>query len=74
VPPPPPQPPPPPPPVTWNVDSLGVPRFVATDYIESARIARVSRFRSGYGHDYSDAFESCRSMKHYYMPAVMATS
>ena len=25
-------------------------------------------FRSGIGHDYSDDFESCRSMKHYFNP------
>lgn len=29
-------------------------------------VARVSRFRSGVGHDYSDAHEDCRSMKHYF--------
>ncbi len=27
---------------------------------------RVSRFRSGAGHDYSDSAENCRSMKHYF--------
>lgn len=53
---------------TWNLDSLGAPRFVATDYIDLSRIASVSRFRSGYGHDYSDGVEHCRSMKHYYVP------
>jgi hypothetical protein len=42
---------------------------VATaDYIEIAKIERVSRFRSGIGHDYSDPYESCRSMKHYFDP------
>jgi len=61
-----PGPPPPPPPSTWNVDSLGVPKFVRSDYIELGRIRRISRFRSSAGHDYSDAFETCRSMKHYY--------
>lgn len=48
-----------------DVDSNGIPRFVQTDYIELAKIDRISRFRSGEGHDYSDNFESCRSMKHY---------
>jgi hypothetical protein len=39
------------------------------DYIELGRIARISRFRSGVGHDYSGGGESCRSMKHYFVPA-----
>ena len=43
-------------------------RFVEVDYIELSKIYRISRFRSGIGHDYSDDFESCRSMKHYYQP------
>lgn len=30
------------------------------------RVARISRFRSGVGHDYSDGVERCRSMKHYF--------
>lgn len=30
------------------------------------RILRISRFRSGAGHDYSDGVERCRSMKHYF--------
>lgn len=46
----------------------GLPRFVETDYIELSKIYRISKFRSGIGHDYSDDFESCRSMKHYYQP------
>ena len=76
--PPPPQPPPPPPPPTppptWNVDSLGIPRFVTIDYIELAKIQQISKFRSSAGHDYSDDFESCRSMKHYYMPRDSAAA
>ena len=39
------------------------------DYIELARISRISKFRSGVGHDYSDSTESCRSMKHYFVPS-----
>jgi hypothetical protein len=38
------------------------------DYIELGRIVRISKFRSGVGHDYSDDHESCRSMKHYFVP------
>lgn len=52
----------------YDIDANGIPRFVQSDYIELARIERISRFRSGEGHDYSDDFESCRSMKHYFQP------
>lgn len=44
------------------------PRFVDVDYIDASAIARISMFRSGVGHDYSDDFETCRSMKHYFQP------
>jgi hypothetical protein len=50
----------------YDVDRLGVPKFVATSYIDLASLSRISLFRSSYGHDYSDEFESCRSMKHYF--------
>jgi hypothetical protein len=42
--------------------------FISTDYIELDKIERISKFRSGIGHDYRDDAESCRSMKHYYQP------
>jgi len=51
---------------TYNIDVEGIPRFVKIDFIELAKIKRISKFRSGTGHDYSDSFESCRSMKHYF--------
>lgn len=54
---------------TWDVNTRGIPRFVDTEYIELARIRMISRFRSGVGHDCSDDFEDCRTMKHYYLPA-----
>ena len=44
------------------------PKFAKVNYIELSKIDRISRFRSAVGHDYSDAFESCRSMKHYFEP------
>jgi hypothetical protein len=50
---------------TYDVEAKGVPRFVAVNYIDLDHVARISRFRSAVGHDYSDDFESCRSMKHY---------
>jgi hypothetical protein len=58
----------------WDLEALGVPRLITADYIESAKISRVSYFRSGFGHDYSDDVEQCRSMKHYFIPADMATA
>jgi len=52
----------------WDIDKDGIPRFVDVNYIELAKIQRISKFRSSVGHDYSDAFEHCRSMKHYFEP------
>jgi len=52
----------------WDIDKNGIPKFVSTNYIELASIGRISKYRSSEGHDYSDAFEHCRSMKHYYEP------
>jgi hypothetical protein len=49
--------------------NLGIPaKFIDYDYIELDKIERISKFRSGIGHDYHDDFETCRSMKHYYQP------
>ncbi|MFH1688627.1 MAG: hypothetical protein ABIE42_00135 [Candidatus Eisenbacteria bacterium] len=54
---------------TYDIDANGIPRFVAVDCITLDDIYRISKFRSGVGHDYSDDFESCRSMKHYFQPS-----
>jgi hypothetical protein len=51
---------------TYNLDVLGVPKFVNTNYIDLTKVTGISRFRSHSGHDYADAVESCRSMKHYF--------
>ena len=53
---------------TYDIDRYGIPKFVGSDYIELPRIQKISRFRSAEGHDYSDDFEDCRSMKHYFAP------
>jgi hypothetical protein len=45
-----------------------VPKLATHDYIDLAKVSQVSKFRSGIGHDYADAFEKCRSMKHYFVP------
>ena len=51
---------------TYDIDAKGIPQFIAADYTEIDSIFQISKFRSGIGHDYSDSFETCRSMKHYY--------
>lgn len=51
-----------------ETDPNVIPQFVNTDYIELNKIRQISKFRSGVGHDYSDDYEHCRSMKHYYQP------
>jgi hypothetical protein len=51
---------------TYDVNANGIPQLVQADYIEVPKISAISRFRSGEGHDYSDDFEHCRSMKHYF--------
>jgi hypothetical protein len=54
----------------WDIDTDGIPKFVKMNYIELTKIYRISKFRSSEGHDYSDAFEQCRSMKHYFEPRI----
>ena len=45
----------------------GYPKFVKHNFIELDKIDRISKLRSGYGHDFSfRTSEECRSMKHYY--------
>ena len=51
----------------YNLDALGVPKFVNTVYIDLATIRQISKFRSAAGHDYHDDLERCRSMKHYFI-------
>jgi len=61
--------PPPAPPQDPTYDlSRGVPRFVSQRHISVSNFRQISRFRSSAGHSYTDAVESCRSMKHYYSP------
>ena len=47
-----------------------IPQFVTHDYIDLDKITYITKFRSGSGHDYSDDYESCRNMKHYFQPNV----
>jgi len=50
----------------WDLASHPPPPIVEHIGIDLEKIERISRFRSGAGHDFSDDFENCRSMKHYY--------
>ena len=45
-----------------------IPKFANKDFVDIDKIMEISKFRSSTGHDYSDSFESNRSMKHYYYP------
>ena len=45
-----------------------LPQFITASQIDIADVEFVSKFRSSAGHDYSDSFESCCSMKHYFRP------
>lgn len=46
-----------------------IPMFVNQNFIELDKISSISRYRSGYGHDFSQGTgENCRSMKHYLLP------
>lgn len=51
----------------YDLNGLGVPKFVGTNYIDLSKVFQLSKFRSSAGHDYSDDVEKCRSMKHYFM-------
>ena len=52
----------------YDLDPNNIPKFVENDFTELSKMSRISKFRSGIGHDYSDDFEFCRNMKHYYEP------
>ncbi len=47
-----------------------LPEIVHHNFIELDKIFKISKFRSGYGHDFSSGFNEtgvCRSMKYYFM-------
>lgn len=53
--------------VAWDLEANGTPRFAAALHLDLANVDRVTRLRSGFGHDYSmGTDESCRSLKHYF--------
>ncbi len=53
----------------FDPENEEIPKFVKHNFIELDKIDKISKFRSGYGHDFSEGTEeSCRSMKHYLWP------
>ncbi|MDY0100078.1 MAG: hypothetical protein RBR81_12845 [Bacteroidales bacterium] len=54
----------------YDISANGIPRFAETDFTQLSKIEKISKFRSGFGHSFTDGSESCRSMKHYYNPYV----
>lgn len=49
-----------------DIDPNNPPKFIEADFIDLSKVTTVSKFRSNQGHDFSDSYETCRSMKHYY--------
>ncbi|MFT4590841.1 MAG: hypothetical protein ACI80M_000153 [Gammaproteobacteria bacterium] len=55
----------------FDLDTQAIPQVATADFTDVAGyIEDISLFRSAAGHDYSDSFESCRSMKHYFSPKL----
>ena len=50
-----------------QMEMANLPKFTGSSF-DLNQINRITRFRSSYGHSYTDAYESCRSMKHYIEP------
>ncbi len=52
---------------TGTEASTAAAQFIDTNFIDLDRIDKISKFRGGYAHDYSEGSpEDCRSMKHYF--------
>ena len=52
----------------YDIDTKGIPKFVDNNFTQLDKIDKISKFRSGFGHSYTDGNETCRSMKHYFNP------
>ena len=61
---------------TDSVDEVGTgaDQIVTTNPLVVGDISNISKFTSAAGHDSSDSFESCRSMKHYFEPISKTNS
>ena len=53
---------------SFGIDPKTAPKFVTANVVTLGDYGGVSKFRSGVGHDFSGGGETCRSMKHYFMP------
>ena len=51
-----------------NLADVDIEKISTSNVISTAQLKDISLFRSSAGHDASDDFESCRSMKHYLEP------
>ena len=51
-----------------DIENEGIPKFINTYFTEIDKIEYIERFRSGYGWNCPDDFESCRIMAHNYVP------
>jgi hypothetical protein len=54
--------------ITFNFDATSAPNFVTADFVDLNNYSAVSKFRSGAGQDFSSGGETCRSMKHIFLP------
>jgi hypothetical protein len=52
----------------YDMVTKGIPQFVEKNFTQLNKIEKISKFRSGFGHSYTDGNETCRSMKHYFDP------
>lgn len=53
---------------TWDLAANGTPRIATALHLDLAQVDRMTRLRSGFGHDYSQGTdEACRSLKHYFV-------
>jgi len=53
---------------TYNYPTLQVPQFIQAHHHQLDNIKAISRFRSAIGHSSTDGTETCRSMRHYFVP------
>ena len=53
---------------TYNYPTLQVPQFIQAHHHQLGNIYAISRFRSAIGHSSTDGTETCRSMRHYFVP------
>lgn len=48
-------------------DQSNLPKFVKFNQIAVDELDEITKFRSGAGHSYTDTYEDCSSMKHYFI-------